>query len=183
MQNNTISQLFERVDYYETRFCVGMNSSSQRAYIRYFFRVISRLGDGIFWYTLVLLLPYINGYPGWIQAIHVTATAMVGLVVYKLLKNHLVRERPYVNCNIIHQAAPALDRYSFPSGHTLHAVLFSTFLATYMTELSSLVWGFASLVAMSRIVLGLHYPSDVLVGALIGFTLATSSLGVVGILL
>lgn len=179
MLNTNMNELFERVDYYETRFCVEINSSSRKKYIRYFFRVISRLGDGIFWYALILCLPYMNGNPGWMQALHVLVTGLVGLLVYKLLKNYLVRERPCISCNIIYQAAPALDRYSFPSGHTLHAVLFSTMLSSYLPEFASLVWGFASLVAMSRVVLGLHYPSDVLAGALIGFGLATTSLSVV----
>jgi undecaprenyl-diphosphatase len=179
MLNTSINELFERVDYYETRFCVGINSGSRKSYIRYFFRVISRLGDGIFWYALILYLPYINGDQGWKQALHILLTGLIGLLLYKLLKNYLVRERPYINCNIIYQAAPALDRYSFPSGHTLHAVLFSTMLSTYLLEFTSVVWGFASLVAMSRVVLGLHYPSDVVAGALIGFGLATASLHLV----
>jgi len=51
------------------------------------------------------------------------------------------------------------NRYSFPSGHTLHAIAW-------------MVMPFTFLVALSRVVLGLHYPSDVLAGALIGFSLA-----------
>ena len=64
------------------------------------------------------------------------------------------------------------DDDSFPSGHTMHAVGFSWILMTYYPELGLFVLPFTILVAMSRLVLGLHYPSDVLAGALIGSTIA-----------
>ena len=69
-----------------------------------------------------------------------------------------------------------LDRYSFPSGHPLHAVSFSILLVSYYPGLAWLVIPFVVLVALSRLVLGLHYISDVLAGGLIGALLATASL-------
>ena len=54
-----------------------------------------------------------------------TATAALGLTLYKLIKNRAVRERPYITHSAIECASAPLDRYSFPSGHTLHAVCFT----------------------------------------------------------
>lgn len=69
-----------------------------------------------------------------------------------------------------------LDRFSFPSGHTLHAVVFSLVATAYYPALGWLVWPFTALVALSRLVLGLHYVSDVLVGALLGASIALAGL-------
>jgi len=58
--------------------------------------------------------------------------------------------------------------YSMPSGHTLMAFASAVFLHPRAGKLKLLVWVFAILVSLSRIFIGVHYPSDVLVGALIG---------------
>jgi undecaprenyl-diphosphatase len=70
---------------------------------------------------------------------------------------------------------PPLDRYSFPSGHTLHAVMFTALVVPSVPELAIVLIPFTMLVAASRVVLGLHYPSDVLAGAALGGALATLS--------
>jgi len=72
-----------------------------------------------------------------------------------------------------------LDKFSFPSGHTLHAVGFALILAHHFPALAPAVFGFALLVAVSRPVLGLHYPSDVLAGAAIGACLAQGVISLV----
>ncbi len=87
-----------------------------------------------------------------------------------------MRERPYINHGDILCGAAPLDRYSFPSGHTLHAACFTTMYAHVEPLMLPFLLPFALLVAASRIVLGLHYPSDVIVGASLGFALAGASI-------
>jgi len=86
------------------------------------------------------------------------------------------------NCLVAVDGAPGiractrtLDEFSFPSGHTLHSVAFSLILTVYYPMFALFVWPFTILIAVSRIVLGLHYPSDVIVGALIGAITAAVS--------
>jgi undecaprenyl-diphosphatase len=69
-----------------------------------------------------------------------------------------------------------LDEYSFPSGHTLHAVAFTLIAVYYYPALAALLLPFTLLVAASRVVLGLHYPSDVLASIVIGSAIASLSL-------
>lgn len=70
---------------------------------------------------------------------------------------------------------PPLDEFSFPSGHTLHAVAFTAVACAWYTPLALLLVPYALLVAASRVVLGLHYPSDVLAAIAIGGVLATGT--------
>ncbi|MFN2165314.1 MAG: phosphatase PAP2 family protein, partial [Anaerolineae bacterium] len=129
------------------------------------------LGDGIFWYALMLALPVVHVAGGAEVAVRMLAAGAVGLALYRWLKAHLVRERPFAIHARIRAGAPALDRYSFPSGHTLHAVCFTTVAVHAFPALAPVLLPFTALVAASRIVLGLHYPSDVLAGGLLGAAL------------
>src|SRR5207253_1283157 len=79
-----------------------------------------------------------------------------------------VRERPFITHTAIDPAAAPLDRYSFPSGHTLHAVSFAWQASAHFPELAWVLLPLAALIAGSRVVLGLHYPTDVVAGAAIG---------------
>jgi undecaprenyl-diphosphatase len=88
------------------------------------------------------------------------------------LKAKISRPRPYQVNRAISCSARPLDQFSFPSGHTLHAVAFTAIAVTYYPHLAFLLVPFALLVALSRMVLGLHYPNDVLAGAAIGAAVA-----------
>jgi undecaprenyl-diphosphatase len=68
--------------------------------------------------------------------------------------------------------------YSFPSGHTLHAVAFTLVALAYWPWLAPLLVPFTLLTAASRVALGLHYPSDVLAGASLGAGIAAASLAI-----
>lgn len=170
------ARLFSRVDAYEQRICRRLNRGLQRRALRDLAVIVSRLGDGVAWYVLVLLLPVAYGEAGLKPALLMAATGIVGVALYRSLKQRLVRERPYVTCAGVHAGTAPLDRYSFPSGHTLHAVAFTVLATAHFPALGWLLVPFAALVAASRVVLGLHYPSDVLAGALLGSTLAATAL-------
>jgi undecaprenyl-diphosphatase len=99
-------------------------------------------------------------------------TGALGVLIYVLLKRLFVRERPFITHAGIDRAGAPLDRYSFPSGHTLHAVSFTWQAGVHFPELLWVLLPLAALIAASRVVLGLHYPSDVIAGAAIGAALA-----------
>jgi undecaprenyl-diphosphatase len=135
-------------------------------------RLASRLGNGFFWYALMLALLARHGWEALPVVLHMTIAGLAGTLIYKWLKGATERPRPYQACPAILCLTAPLDRFSFPSGHTLHAVVFSVVATAYYPALGWLVWPFTALVALSRLVLGLHYVSDVLVGALLGAAVA-----------
>ena len=165
-----------QIDRLELGLCRYINRSSQVTAIRQFFSLVSWLGNGWLWYLLIALALFREPDVGALQAAQLLATGAVGVAVYKLIKEFAVRERPFINDAAITCGCAPLDRYSFPSGHTLHAVSFALMLAHYCPTWWPLVTVFAALVAASRVVLGLHYPTDVAAGALLGGGLATISL-------
>ncbi len=139
------------------------------------FRAASRLGDGVFWYGLMGTLLAVYGLDALPAVLHMTGAALAGTFLYAWLKGATERPRPYQACAAIQCLGAPLDRFSFPSGHTLHAVAFSAVACAYYPALGWLLWPFATLVAGSRLVLGLHYPSDVIAGALLGAGIAALS--------
>ena len=162
---------------YEIGLCLRCNRRAELLTTQSFYRAVSRLGDGVFWYLLMALLPALFGTSGLLAALHMLFTGTLSMAVYKLLKQGTSRARPCDAYPAIHRHAPALDQYSFPSGHTMHAVGFSLALGLHFPLLAAMVAPFAGLVAMSRLVLGLHYPSDVLAGAIIGASMALLTYG------
>jgi undecaprenyl-diphosphatase len=170
-----VASTFAHFDSAELKLCRYLNRSSRSSAVRQLFRAVSWLGDGWIWYALILALPFIYGSEGLVAALHMGLTGALGLALYKLIKNRAVRERPYITHSAIECASAPLDRYSFPSGHTLHAVCFALLLASYFPEWTGALVTLASLIALSRVVLGLHYPTDVAAGAVLGGTLGIGS--------
>jgi undecaprenyl-diphosphatase len=164
----------------ELNLCLRVNALSRVERIRRFFSAISKLGDYYAWVIFGVVVALQQGSSALQFAVHALGTASVGILVYKFLKKRLVRERPFVAHGEIVCGATPLDRYSFPSGHTLHAICLTTLYGAYEPMMLVVMAPFAALVAASRIVLGLHYPSDVLVGGSLGALLATASLLLVG---
>lgn len=159
--------------------CLRANRWGQWSGVRRFFAVISRLGDGVFWYLLMGALVVFDGIEGLAASAHLAATGVIALTLYKLLKHWTRRPRPFASDVRIRAWIAPLDEFSFPSGHTLHAVAFTLVGLGHYPWLALLLLPFATAVAISRVVLGLHYPSDVLAATAIGSVLAGVSLWLV----
>jgi undecaprenyl-diphosphatase len=166
----------ERLRVWDSALCIRFNGAVRIAPVRAVFRVVSRLGDGVFWYSLMLALLAVGGASALAPIGRMAGTGLACTLIYKWLKSKTSRPRPFAVENAVRAGADPLDPFSFPSGHTLHAVAFSIVAIAFYPMLAWLLVPFTLLVAASRVVLGLHYPSDVLAGAALGALIASALL-------
>ena len=159
----------------ERSFALWMHAASAHRWVVLSLNAVSRLGDGWMWFAVALSLPWLDHVSGTNCAIRMAGVGIVNLVIYLIVKRCIARPRPYRSCPGIKACARSLDEFSFPSGHTLHSVAFGLILVSYYPPLNFVIWPFTLLVAVSRVVLGLHYPSDVIVGAAVGAITAAVS--------
>jgi len=172
MKSDKAMVMFQRLGSVDLVLSSKINKACHYHYIKQFFRLVSRLGDGVFWYTLIIILVIYYGEKGLIASFHMLIVGIITLLVYKYIKSKIGRLRPFENNTEIMKGTIALDCYSFPSGHTLHAVSFTIVALHYFPHLFAVLCAFTLLVACSRVILGLHYPTDVIAGAAIGYTIA-----------
>ena len=137
-------------------------------WIRISMMLATRCGDGWIWYLLGAILLLFGG-PRRFLAVGSGAVAVsVGILLFKLLKNASHRVRP---CQLEPHCWAAIlppDRFSFPSGHSITAFAIATCIGLYYPQLSDLLLFIAVCVAASRIILGMHFLSDVVAGSLMG---------------
>jgi undecaprenyl-diphosphatase len=100
----------------------------------------------------------------------------IELPLYLLLKNSIKRARPAdVLAAFTHAHIVPSDRFSLPSGHTAGAFVLATAVAIYFPHLLLLAIGWAFSIGLCRILLGVHFPFDVIAGAILGTACALCS--------
>jgi undecaprenyl-diphosphatase len=135
----------------------------------------TRGGDGWLWYAMGVVILLFGGASRFAAVGAGALAAAMGIAVFRFLKERTNRKRP---CDIEpHCWAKLLppDRFSFPSGHTITAFAVAVSLAAFYPDLGIGLLFCAASIAVSRILLGMHFLSDVLAGALIGSGLACGS--------
>ncbi len=153
-----------------------MHRASAHAWALWLFRAVSWLGDGPIWIGVAMGIVLWGGVHSSACLLRLAGMGLINLAIYRVLKRSTSRSRPFKACPGIRVCAPALDEYSFPSGHILHAVAFGIVLCAYYPGLRWPLAVYTVLVALSRVILGLHYPSDVVAGALLGALTAWGTL-------
>lgn len=135
-------------------------------------RTFSHSADG--WaYPLVPLLAYLSGYEHALVLFYGTVLALgVERTIYLIAKRGFKRRRP---ANVVpgyRSHIVASDEFSFPSGHTSAAFLMVTLLVTFCGPAFAVLYLWAVCVGASRIILGVHFPTDILVGSIVGTSVA-----------
>jgi len=153
-----------------------MNRWRAPRWIRYWMIAATRMGDGWLWYGVGLMLLVFGG-PQRFSAIGAAgASAITGIGVFKLLKTLSQRPRPcHIEPHCWSKVLPP-DRFSFPSGHTMTAFSIALVVSYFYPSLEGMLFFAALSIALSRIVLGMHYLSDVLAGMVIGVALGCGAI-------
>ncbi len=139
-------------------------------YLRRWMLVASRAGDGFLWYLAGLIVLWQGGTRRWPAFDAAALAAGLGIAAFESLKHGCRRSRPRLRLACGAKPPRAPDRYSFPSGHTLTAFAVSTALFYSYPRLEPLLLFLAVNIALSRILLGLHFLSDVIASTALGWT-------------
>jgi undecaprenyl-diphosphatase len=139
----------------------------------------TRGGDGWLWYGMAAIVLLFGG-PARFQAVGAAAlAAALGVTVFLTLKKAAGRRRP---CTFEPHCWATLlppDRFSFPSGHTITAFAVALSLSRFYPDLAVGLLFCAISIGASRVLLGMHFLSDVLAGAAIGAVLAYTATWIV----
>ena len=145
-----------------------------RRRIRVLASLISTSADGWFYLLIPVVIVMVSPKVGWIVFFVLIIGFAIERPIYLLLKNGFKRNRPPNIIPGFESVITASDEFSFPSGHTSGAFIVATtlMLLVPLGLYSLYLYGWALNVALSRIILGVHFPLDTVAGALLGSSIA-----------
>ena len=146
------------------------NHTLSSGFLDKFFSMISNVNN---WYIAYVILLGISFFKGGRKGKIAVLGVIILIIVTDQTGAHLIKElvRRIRPCNALTDALTPLGctgSYSFPSNHALNNFAAATFYYRLFPKLKWVLFFTASLVAISRVYMGLHYPSDILGGAILG---------------
>lgn len=141
-------------------------------WFRTFMVVATRMGDGWLWYAIGAAVLVWGGHARFVAIGSAGLAVLSGILTFQVLKRISHRKRP---CDLEpHCWASILppDQFSFPSGHTITAFAIALSLGSFYPDFQVPLLLVAMSIAVSRVILGMHFLSDVLAGSVIGVSLA-----------
>lgn len=170
---------FDRLTAYDLRAMYWLLGRPAAARIARIARQVSRLGDGPFYAVVPLLLWYldISSVAAFTQLL--LAAFLIELPLYLLLKNLIRRPRPADAVESLSAFIRPSDRFSFPSGHTAAAFVFAVAVSAFFPAWAPAAFALAIAIGLSRVLLGVHFPSDILAGAVLGSSTALLAFAII----
>lgn len=175
-------QALQRLAEFDARLFLGINRLHHHLPLEKLVRGISFTGDGYFYIALAILLPLLYPAEGMSFLAAGLLSFLIELPLYWLLKRSCKRRRPF---HVVQALAPLLrpsDEFSFPSGHTTGAFMMAALVSVFFPAATLPLYLWAGVVGMSRVMLRVHFISDVLAGIVLGSAIAIISLFLLGFL-
>ena len=170
---------YHNVHSWDSSLCLKIFNLNGRKALDSIMHGLSRFGDGYF-YGLVGILLCIFDFELALKTVPAGLVAFaIEITIYKVVKNKTKRDRPFKAVPGISSLLPPPDKFSFPSGHTSAAFVMATLFGSIFPFLFISLVLVALLIGFSRIYNGLHFPSDVLAGMLLGTSCAKIGLALV----
>lgn len=177
---NKITSVLRNVDHRIFRWAVELPANQQHKLLPKLFLLISKSADGYLYLVVSAVLYNFDGEHGMLFFYVALVAYTIEIPLYIILKNTIRRPRPCETIFKLDTFIVPADKFSLPSGHTAAAFLMATIIAYFYPTTALFVYSWAILVGISRIVLRVHYPSDVGIGAILGVAIAISSIEILG---
>lgn len=158
--------------WFDDRLIEILNDKIKSDFLDKFMLKFTNLGGGIFTTCFVIFLILIDRGNVRFIGIQAAATLIISQSITYSLKALLSRERPYNILKNLNTFDIIMKDYSFPSGHTSASFSIATTIAFNIPKLSILVFLIALTIGISRVYLGVHYPTDVAAGIILGIASA-----------
>jgi len=167
--------MLEYISSRDHRLMRRLNNWRAPQWVRFWMVCATRGGDGWLWYGVAFVIFLFGGVERFDALLSAGLAAATGALLFLIMKRKARRKRP---CAIAEHCWATLlppDQFSFPSGHSITAFSFAVSYALFYPTFMPVLLFCAASVAVSRIVLGMHFLSDVVVGSLLGTVLAYTS--------
>ncbi|KEI00712.1 phosphatase PAP2 family protein [Clostridium botulinum] len=163
-----MKKLFQNIKTKDASILKLINNSMNCKILDFIMTPITYLGSLTFCIVFCLITIFNSNRHIHLLGITAATTLIISSFIGFIIKNSVNRLRPFIHIKNLNIKKIGIDKYSFPSGHTTAAFSISTIISLSYPHTAIISTGIASCVGLSRLYLGVHYPTDVLCGVFLG---------------